>query len=112
MPAKPNARNWKDVQTAIATVAIVTTLGMWDLFAAPTQAEAVQTQEPILPPTEPPVAAEPTQMPPIKIMFTSVAPQTTNVVQQPQTVKKKKRKKDNNSNGGGGGGTVTQTQTS
>ena len=27
MPGKPKSRNWNDVQTAIATVAIVTTLG-------------------------------------------------------------------------------------
>ncbi len=30
MPAKSNARNWKDVQTAIATAAIVMTLGLWN----------------------------------------------------------------------------------
>lgn len=108
MPPKPNARNWKDVQTAIATVAIVATLGMWELFAIPAKAEAVETQEPVVPPTEPPVAAaEPTQMPQVKIMFTPAASPTTTVPQQPQEVKKKKKKNNN-----GGGGSVTQTQSS
>jgi hypothetical protein len=107
MPAKPNARNWNDVQTAIATTAIVITLGMWELFATPVKAETVQTQEPVVPPTEPPVTAEPIVMPQVKIMFTPVAPQTSTVVQQPQTSKKKKKK-----NNSGGGGSVTQTQSS
>lgn len=111
MPAKPNARTRKDVQTAIATMAIVTTLGMWELFATPMKTEAVETLEPELglPPTEPPVAAaEPAQMPQVKIMFTPAASPTITSVQQPQIVKKKKKKHDN----GGGGGSVTQTKTS
>jgi len=119
MPAKPNARNWNDVQTAIATTAIVTTLGMWNLFATPEKTVAAQTQEPsepnpTFPPTEPPVTPEPTLMPQVKIMFTQIPTKTTNVVQQPQQTKKKKKKKDNDGNGGGGGGSssVTQTQSS
>jgi len=115
MPTKPNARNWNDVQTAIATAAIVTTLGMWNLFATPGKTVIAKTQEPTLPPTEPPVTPEPTLMPYVKIMFTQVAPQTTTVLQQTQKQKKKK-KKDNNGNGGGGGGggsvSVTQTGSS
>lgn len=117
MSAKPNARNWNDVQTAIATAAIVTTLGMWNLFAAPAETAAAQAQEPspTLPPTEPPAAPEPTLMPQVKIMFTQIPTKTTNIVQQPQQTKKKKKKKDNGGNGGGGGGgspSVTQTQSS
>ena len=113
MTAKPNARNWSDVQTAIATVAIVTTLGMWNLFAAPTKTVTAQAEQPTVPPTEPPVTSEPTLMPQVKIMFTQTAPQTV-TAQQPQT-KKKKKKNNNNDNGGGGGGgsvSVTQTQSS
>ena len=109
MPAKPNARNWNDVQSAIATIAIVITLGMWELFATPAKAEAVQTQEPVIPPTEPPVTAEPALMPQVKIMFTPAASQASTIVQQPQTTKKKKKKNNNNN---GGGGSVTQTQSS
>lgn len=116
MPSKPNTRNWNDVQTAIATVAIVTTLGMWNLFAEPTETETAQAkeQEPVVPATEPPtelpVAGVPTLMPQVKIMFTQVAPQTTTVVQQTQ--EKKKKKKKNNDNGGGAVQPVTQTQSS
>lgn len=120
MPPKPNARNWNDVQTAIATVAIVTTLGLWNLFATPAKAETIETSESVTPPTEPPVAAVPTVMPQVKIMFTQTAPQNT-VVQQTQNnnqnnKKKKKKDKSDDSGGGGGGGggavSVTQTQSS
>lgn len=119
MPPKPNSRNWNDVQTAIATVTIVTTLGLWNLFATPAKAEKAQTSEPMNPPTEPPVESAPTMMPQVKIMFTQVATQTT-VQQQTQSDtqnnKKKKKNKNNDDGGGGGGGggtvTVTQTKTS
>jgi hypothetical protein len=112
MPPKPNARKWNDIQTAIATVGIVAAIGLWNLFATPSKTTtAVQTQEPIVPPTDPPVSAEPTQMPYVKIMFTPGAPQTVSNFQnnpQPQKPKKKNR----NNNNGGGGGTVTQTKSS
>lgn len=121
MPAKPHARHWNDVQTAIATVTIVTTLGMWNLFATPTKTVTAQAEEPSVPPTEPPATPEPTlppeptPMPQVKIMFTQIAPQTI-TVQQPQVEKKKKKKKNNNNNNGGSGGggavSVTQTQSS
>ena len=110
MSSKPNARKWNDVQTAIATTAIVTTLGLWNLVATPAKTETIQTQEPVVPPTEPPVSTVPTAMPQVKIMFTQAAPQNT-VVQQPQTVKKKKKNNQAN-NSGGGGGSVTQTKSS
>jgi hypothetical protein len=124
MPAKPK-NNWNDVQTAIATTAIVTTLGMWNLFATPVKAEeatAVQPEEeaPVspAPPLRDPPPGYPLDVPKpyVKIMFTQAAPQTTTNVQQPQ--EKKKRKKKNKDNGGGGGGgnggggSVTSTQSS
>ena len=119
MPAKPNARNWNDVQTAIATVAIVTTLGLWNLFATPSKKEATSTSQPVVPPpTEPPVqspaqsAATPTAMPPVKIMFTPGVVPTTIVQQANQQVPAKKKKKNADNGGSGGGGTVTQTKTS
>ncbi len=65
MPGKPKSRNWNDVQTAIATVAIVTTLGMWNLFASPSKVvKTAETSEPVLPPppTEPPVEVEPSRL--------------------------------------------------
>lgn len=115
MPAKPRTRTWNDVQTAIATVAIVATLGLWNLFAAPSKAkaQAVPTSEPVLPPpTEAPVETVPAVMPQVKIMFTQAAPQTTAVqqVQNNQQQQKKKKKDKNNDNGGGG--SVTQTKSS
>jgi hypothetical protein len=115
MTAKPHSRNWNDVQTAIATVAIVTTLGMWNLFATPTKAKIVRASEPILPPTEPPFEMEapsiPTAMPQVKIMFTPGVTPTAIVQAQAgqQIPTKKKRHKNNN---GGGTVTVTQTKTS
>src|SRR5512141_3025131 len=101
MASKPKNHSWNDVQTAIATAAIVTTLGLWNLFATPakTVTAQAQPQEPTdnsLPPTEPPVVSrEPVSMPQVKIMFTQVAPQTVTVApaqlqqqSQPQVKKK------------------------
>ena len=121
MPAKPK-NNWNDVQTAIATAAIVTTLGMWNVFATPAkaeQAEAVATEEkviarPAVPLTDPPIGfpIDVQKMPYVKIMFTA-APETTtaSAVQQPQQENKKKKKKKNNG-GGSAAAPVTQTQSS
>src|SRR5512143_3495083 len=91
MSAKPAKRNWNDVQTAIATAAIVTTLGMWNLFAAPAKTATAKTEDPTQPPTEPPTeaptdvptAAAPTSIPYVKVMFTPNAPLPT--VTSPQT---------------------------
>jgi len=101
--SKPNSRNWNDVQIAIATTAIVTTLGLWNLFSAPpAKTVTAQVDNPVNPPpTEPPVADEPFIMPQVKIMFTPAAP--LNPIVQVQKVKKKKS---------GGGGTVTTTNSS
>jgi hypothetical protein len=121
MATKPNPRNWNDVQTAIATVAIVTTLGMWNLFATPSKTKGTQPSEPTVPPTDPPTEAlvelappvipVPTQMPQVKIMFNGATPQASlepaPVVQQAQAPKKKKNRTNTS-----GGGTVTQTRTS
>jgi hypothetical protein len=115
MPGKPNTHKWNDVQTAIATVAIVTTLGLWNLFATPSKvAKTTQVSEPVLPPpTEPPVVeSAPTAMPYVKVIFTPGAVQTAVVQQQfqqqvQQTVKKKK-----NRNTGTTSVSVTKTKTS
>ena len=116
MPPKPNSHKWTDIQTAIATVAVVTTLGLWNLFAQPEKKVTVQAEEPLItpPPAEVPAAAaqpvQPTampQQPQAKIMFTQVAPQvlTNNLSSQPQNTNTSKKKKNS-------GGTVTQTKTS
>jgi len=120
MTAKPKTRNWDDVQTAIATAAIVTTLGMWNIFATPAKAEEVEVvptetskpAQPAVPLTAPPVGYPVDTMPYVKIMFAEAAPQITADLQQPQQEKKKKKKKNKNSGGGGGTTTVTNTQSS
>jgi hypothetical protein len=117
MTGKPKTRNWNDVQTAIATVAIVTTLGLWNLFATPSKVvKTAETSEPVLPPpTEPPVDVEsiPTAMSQVKIIFTPGVTPTTVVQQQVQQPAKKKKKKNNdNNNNSGGSVSVTQTKTS
>ena len=106
MAPKPNQRNWNDVQTAIATVTIVSTLGLWNLFATPSP-KPITKVEPTLPPTEPPVVdTTPTAMPQIKITFaTQLPPQPVVIPQQPTAAKKHR---SNN----GGGTTVTTTKTS
>jgi hypothetical protein len=112
MPAKPASRSWNDVQTAIAAVAVVTTLGLWNVFATPAKTAAAKTDEPVIPPTEPPATQAPVVMPQVKIMFTpQVTPQQNTVVQQPQNNNKKK-KKNNNNNNNSGSGSVTQTTSS
>jgi outer membrane biosynthesis protein TonB len=127
MPGKPKSRNWNDVQTAIATVAIVTTLGLWNLFATPSKTvKAAETNEPVQPPPPTELPAEdtsgsiapipmtPTAMPQVKIMFTPgvtpvVQQQVQTTVQQPA---KKKKKNNNNNSNNGGSVSVTQTKTS
>ncbi len=107
-------RNWNDVQTAIATAAIVTAIGMWNLFATPAKATTAQATDPAVPPTDPPTdasaASAPTVMPHVKIMFTPGATQQTTVttaLQQPQQQSTQKKK-----HSGGGGSPVTQTKSS
>jgi len=125
MPGKPKSRNWNDVQTAIATVAIVTTLGLWNLFATPSKvAKTAETSEPVQPPspTELPMVDQiapggpltPTAMPQVKIMFTpGVTPVVEQQVQQVQQPVKKKKKNNNSNNTNSSGTTsVTQTKTS
>jgi len=101
MPGKPKSRNWNDVQTAIATAAIVFTLGLWNLFATPSKVvKAAETREPSLPPTaaEPPGESDsaPTAAPPmpqVKIIFTpGVTPVVQQGAQQVQQLVKKKNK--------------------
>ena len=109
MPVKPNSRHWNDVQMAIATAAIVTTLGLWNLFSTPSKPNGTQTNEPVVPPTEPPLASIPTPMPQVKIMFTQTAPQTNIIQQVQEKLTKKKRNKNNNN---GGSTSIAQTRSS
>jgi hypothetical protein len=109
MPPKANPRKWNDVQTTIATVTVVATLGLWNLFAMPSKTVTAQSVDTVTPPpTEPPVAAEPTAIPQVKIMFTQVAPQPV-IINQPQNNNKKNNNNNKNNNNSA---PVTQTKTS
>ena len=108
MPAKPNSRNWSDVQTALATMAVVGTLGLWNLFATPSKSSE---PVPVIPPTEVPQESVPVAMPQVKIMFTPAAPQTT-VVPQVQTNNQQAQNKKKKNKNKGDSGPVTQTKTS
>lgn len=112
MAPRNTPRTWNDVQTAIATVAIVTTLGLWNLFAKPQPQQTVEADPTLSPTEEPPADLPPTPLPQVKIFFTpqdtpqtsvQSAPQTTSVAQQSKVKKKNKTKS---------GGTVTRTKTS
>ncbi len=117
MSAKPK-RNWNDVQIAIATAAIVTSIGMWNLFATPAKAVNAQATDPAVPPTDPPTdapaSAAPTALPHVKIMFTPGATQqvtTAAALPQPQQQQQAPQPKRSHS-GGGGGAPVAHTKTS
>ena len=121
MASKLKSRSWFDVQTAIATTAIVATLGLWNLFATPSKVTVVQaTEEPVLPlPTEEPTQSAPTAMSvptamsQVKIIFTPGVVPTAVVQQQAQQVQQPiKKKKNKGSNNGSGSVSVTQTKTS
>ncbi len=118
MSAKPAKRNWNDVQIAIATAAIVTSIGMWNLFATPAKTVTTQATDPAVPPTNPPTdtpaSAAPTALPHVKIMFTPGAAQQTitTVLQQPQPQAAAPKPKNRGGGGGGGGAPVAHTKTS
>ena len=112
MTNKPVSKNnWNDVQVAIATVSLVTTLAAWNLFSGPDRAAAMKraeeqaatlppatpTLEPTLPAPTPVAAASPTLSPDGKVYFGGVKPQIAIVVQQ--SVPR------GGGGGGGGGGT-------
>lgn len=108
MPTKANPRKWNDVQTTIAAVTVVATLGLWNLFAQPSKTVSAEADEAVAPPpTEPPVVLEPTAIPQVKIMFTQVAPQPV-IINQPQNNNKNNNKNQNNNNSA----PTTQTRSS
>jgi uncharacterized membrane protein YgcG len=42
MAGRPAARSWNDIQMIIATASMAATLGLWNLFAGPDRAAALQ----------------------------------------------------------------------
>jgi len=109
MPPKANPRKLNDVQTTIAAVSVVATLGLWNLFAQPSKTVSAKADETVVPPpTEPPLVTEPTAIPQVKIMFTQVAPQPI-IINQPQNNNNNNKKNKNQNNNSA---PVTQTKTS
>ena len=91
---KPAPKNWNDVQVAIATASMVTTLACWNMFAGPDRASALeraQEQATVDPAT---IVNAVTATPQVgKVFFGGAEPQPV-VVLRPNS----------NSGGGGGGG--------
>lgn len=91
---KPAPKNWNDVQVAIATASMVTTLACWNMFAGPDRASALERakeQSTVNPTT---VVNEAIATPQVgKVYFGGAEPQPVVVVLRP-----------NQNNGGGGGG--------
>lgn len=91
---KPAPKSWNDVQVAIATASMVTTLACWNMFAGPDRASALeraQEQATVDPAT---TAAALIATPQVgKVFFGGAEPQPVVVVLQP-----------NQGNGGGSGG--------
>jgi hypothetical protein len=98
MAAKPNAKNWNDIQIAIVSLILMLTLVLWNSFASPDRvkaeekAAAQQAEADILPEAAPFAALTPTPLPQVVIMFSdgatpTPAPTSSTVAQ----------------NGGGGG---------
>ena len=92
---KPAPKNWNDVQVAIATASMVTTLACWNMFAGPDRASALeraQEQATVDPAT---IVNAVTATPQVgKVFFGGAEPQPVVVVLRPNS----------NSGGGGGGG--------
>lgn len=96
MAPRPAPRKWTDIQMVIATIAMTTVLGLWNMFAGPDREKAAQKaaldQVKVVPtPTEIPTAtAVSATMPPpgFTIIYGGEAPKPQVIVQR----------------GGGGGG--------
>ncbi len=92
---KPAPKNWNDVQVAIATASMVTTLACWNMFAGPDRASALeraQEQATVDPAT---IVNAVTATPQVgKVFFGGAEPQPVVVVLRPNS----------NSGGGSGGG--------
>jgi len=117
MANKPAPRKWNDIQVAIATVSMASTLVFWNMFAGPDR-ESVEkrTQEQASVPPQPTiaaapiVAAQPTPLGDGKILFGGNAPQTQIIVQTGG--RNGGGDSAAASGGGGGGGGVTSTGSS
>ncbi len=114
MANKPAPKKWIDIQLAIATISMASTLVFWNMFAGPDReaaAKRAQEQAATIPPqptatAEPIVAVQPTPLGDGKILFGGSAPQTKIIVQTSN------KNSGGGGSGGGGGGGVTSTGSS
>ena len=102
-------KNWNDVQVAIATVSMVTTLAAWNIFAGPDRVSAMKRAEeqatlPPPPTAESAIAGLPTPTGDGKVYFGGNKPQTVVVVQGGGGRKGGGGGGGGSSAGGGGGG--------
>ena len=103
---KLTPKNWNDVQVAIATVSMVTTLACWNLFAGPDRVSALErSQEQATADPSTAVAASPAA--PVgdgKVYFGGAEPKQVVVVIQQTRRNGGGGGGDDNGGGGGGGG--------
>lgn len=106
MAAKPNSKNWNDVQLAIVSISLVATLLLWNSFASPDRvkaearanADAAQSETVDFPITPEMVAVMPT-MPQGVIILAEATP-----TPQPSTTTTSTTRRNRAPGGGGGGG--------
>jgi len=106
MSAKANTKKWVDVQTIIATISVVLTLVLWNLFARNVESDSGTSA--VTPTISPPPTETPESFallnsfatPQVKIEFTPAPP--------PQQFVQQQSPKKNKNNGG----SVTQTKSS
>ena len=93
---KPAPKNWNDIQVAIATASMVTTLACWNMFAGPDRASALER------------AQEQATVDPATIVNAVTATQQVGKVffggAEPQPVVDVLRPNSNSGGGSGGGG--------
>jgi uncharacterized membrane protein YgcG len=120
MANKPASRNWNDIQVAIATISMASTMVFWNMFAGPDRETAVKRaqEQAAIPPqltvtAAQIVAAPPTPLGDGKILFGGSAPQTqVTIIQTGGGGGGGGEGGSGASGGSGGGGAVTSTGSS
>lgn len=102
-PGAPRkAKNWKDVQLIVSSIAMALTLGLWGFWASGEKRMAtIQGESKPLPAPEPKVAeVGPMLMPGQTLYLMTPAPENTATVSNQEQPKRRNRDRDK---GGGGG---------
>ena len=103
--APRKARNWKDVQLIVSSIAMALTLGLWGVWASREKGMAsIQGESKSLPAPEPKVVeVGPMLMPGQTLYLMTPAPQSSSQVSTQQN-RRRRDKGDGRGDGGGGGG--------